>query len=109
MQEEQEQEEKKNEDPKKVYFQKMAAEFASGFFFGIKVGGFDENDLYDCLQNETEAYDTFTVADNMMKQGMKGANIDGDLVVGSLQFMSYFSYEMATEQNENKSSCPILH
>ena len=49
-------------DYKTEYAMKNGADFASGFFFGAKVGGFDENELYKCLQKETDADEIFVTA-----------------------------------------------
>ena len=38
---------------------KMGAEFAAGFLFGARVGGFDDKMLYECLENEASAPEIF--------------------------------------------------
>jgi len=37
------------DDPKRDYFEKMGARFASGFLAGTGVGDVDEVDVYECL------------------------------------------------------------
>jgi hypothetical protein len=47
------------DDPKREYFEKLGAEFASGFFAGVKVDHFDSIDNYNCLHREPNAVYTF--------------------------------------------------
>jgi hypothetical protein len=55
------------DDPKREYFEKLGAEFASGFFAGTKVDRFDKIDLYNCLHREPTAVEYFYKADEEMK------------------------------------------
>jgi uncharacterized protein YegJ (DUF2314 family) len=48
----------------------MGAEFAAGFFFGIRIGGFDEDMLFSCMQKEEGAYGIFYNADMEMKKAL---------------------------------------
>ena len=57
-------------DPKKEYFQKIGAEFAAAFLYGSKVGGFDEIDLFQCLEREPEALHFFYQADEKLKDSL---------------------------------------
>lgn len=55
------------DDPKREYFEKEGAEFASGFFAGASVDGFDPIDLYNCLHREPTAVEYFYKADEELK------------------------------------------
>lgn len=55
-------------DPRREYFQKIGAEFATAFLYGAKVGGFDEIDLFQCLEREEHAVDFFYQADEKLKE-----------------------------------------
>lgn len=57
-------------DPKKYYFEKMGAQFARGFLAGMKVGDFDEVDLYECISHEPDALMKFVKADETVKESM---------------------------------------
>jgi len=48
----------------------MGADFASGFFFGVKIGGFNPVDLFECMKKEKNAYTTFFNADIEIKKGI---------------------------------------
>jgi hypothetical protein len=54
-------------DPRKYYFEKMGAQFARGFLAGMKVGEFDEVDLYECITHEPDALMKFIKADETVK------------------------------------------
>ena len=58
------------DDPKREYFEKLGAEFASGFFAGTKVDHFDSIDLYNCLHREPTAVELFYRADLEMKRAL---------------------------------------
>lgn len=57
-------------DPKRAFFTKMGADFASGFLFGANIGGFDEKMLFDCLMNEDRAMQIFYNADMEIKKAL---------------------------------------
>lgn len=56
------------DDPKREYYEKLGAQFASGFFIGTEVAEFDEIDLYECLHAEPEAVEYFYKADETLKE-----------------------------------------
>jgi len=59
------------DDPKREYFEKLGAEFASGFFTGAKVDHFDTIDLYNCLHREPNAVGLFYKADETLKYALQ--------------------------------------
>ena len=59
---------------KKHYIEKVGAEFASGFLYGARVGGFAVHDLYECLEKEPMADQTFYTADIEMKRAFETKN-----------------------------------
>ena len=94
-------------DPKKVYFQKMGAEFASGFLFGIRIGGFNEDELYDCMLKEEKAYGIFLNADMEMKKAIQYS--DNELAVKALEDMVRYIYDLAEEKGtDGVKICPSL-
>jgi len=55
------------DDPKREYFEKLGAEFASAFLAGTRVDGFESIDLYNCLHREPTAVEYFYKADEEIK------------------------------------------
>jgi hypothetical protein len=82
-------------DPKKAYFQKMGAEFAAGFFFGINVNGFDEKMIYDCLTLEPTAEGIFYNADLELKKALQSG--DPSMAIKGFDDMVRFIYDLAAE------------
>jgi len=102
-------------DPKKKYAQKMGAEFAAGFLYGSRVGGFDEKKLYECLDREAKADELFFNADIELKNAIYKK--DAALAVKGLTDMIGFVTDMALEHTANggagrksrgKAQCPEL-
>lgn len=83
------------EDPKREYFEKMGAQFASGFFAGTEVGELDEIDLYNCLHREPEAVHFFYRADEALKESW--IKKDSHEAVKALDEMIRFVVEMVIE------------
>lgn len=50
-------------DDKTKYALQKGAEFASGFFYAARVGGFDDHNIYECLLREPNADQIFLSAD----------------------------------------------
>jgi len=80
------------DDPKREYFEKLGAEFASGFFAGTKVDHFDTIELYNCLHREPNAVHTFYDADRELKYAL--VKHDEREAVKSLDEMIKFLAEM---------------
>jgi len=59
---------KVGDDPKREYFEKIGAEFASGFYAGTHVGHTESIDLYNCLHREPKSVEVFYKADEMLKE-----------------------------------------
>lgn len=77
------------------------SEFASGFLYGAKVGGYDSKLLYKCLEKEEKADMIYhhgfedlwgSIKAKNPKQGIKG-----------LDEMVYFTYDMLAEKSKTKS------
>lgn len=87
----------KKEDPRKLYFVKLGAEFAGGFLYGAKVGTFDEKMLYECMLNEPRASGIFYNADVELKKGIY-ENSNG-LSIKGLNDMVKFIVDLALEKD----------
>lgn len=86
----------------------MGAEYAVGFLYGAQVGGFDDNDLYQCLRNEPDADDLFLDSDGKLKKAMNDNN--SDLAVEALTEMIAFVIDMALEQDDDGNlKCPVFY
>jgi tetratricopeptide (TPR) repeat protein len=83
------------DDPKREYFEKLGAEFASGFFAGAKVDHFDSIDLYNCLHREPNAVELFYKADETMKYGLQ--KHEPEEVVKALDELIKFLYTMVAD------------
>lgn len=80
---------------KKHYIEKVGAEFASGFLYGARVGGFAVHELYECLEKEPKADETFYKADIEMKRAFEAK--DGELGVrATLDMMKFVGQMVAT-------------
>lgn len=53
----------------------MGSVFASGFYFGVGVGGFEENDLFRCLQNSPTADGVFEKGNTELKKALLADDI----------------------------------
>ena len=85
----------------------MGAEFAVGFLYGTNAGGFDDLELYVCLQNEIDADKIFLDADVKLKTALN--NNDPNLAIESLTEMIGFVAEMAVETDVNGNmKCPVF-
>lgn len=100
--------------PVKVYEGSPAAQFAAGFFFGIKAGGFKQEDLDKCLDKELKAVKAFNMGFSEIKEALK-EDSDPDrhrwgqqVAVRALREMGLFIYEMATETSHRNLICPQL-
>jgi len=62
--------EKVGDDPKRDYFEKLGAQWASGFLAGTAVGEIDEIELFECLHAEPKAVELFYKADEAMKYAL---------------------------------------
>ena len=83
------------DDPKRDYFEKMGAQFASGYFAGTHVGELDEIDLYECLHREPTAVEYFIKADEDLKRAW--IHKDPRMAVHSIDEMLGFLGEMVIE------------
>jgi len=83
------------DDPKREYFEKEGAEFASGFFAGAKVDGFDPIDLYNCLHREPTSVEYFYKADEELKYSWMKK--DSHEAVKALDELIGFLIEMVKE------------
>ena len=83
------------DDPKREYFEKQGAEFATGFLAGTKVGRFDSIDLYECLHREPTAVEVFYKADETFKAAL--ANKDTHEAIKAIDEMIYFIIELVKE------------
>ena len=89
----------------------MGAEFAAGFLYGTKVGGFDEKSLYECLQKEPRADDLFLKADNDLKMALY--KHDPNKAMHAISEMIEFIMDIATEvtlidEDMYAPTCPEL-
>lgn len=100
--------------PVKVYEGTPAAQFAAGFFFGIRAGGYKVEELDACLRKETKAVATFSMGISELQEALKE---DGDPdrhrwgqqeAVRALREMALFIYEMATQKANRQYVCPQL-
>jgi hypothetical protein len=83
------------DDPKREYFEKMGAEFATGFLAGTKVGRFDSIDLYECLHREPTAVEIFYKADEEFKFAL--VKKDAKDAIKAIDEMIYFIIELIKE------------
>jgi len=85
----------------------MGAEFAVGFLYGMNAGGFDDKELYKCLQNELDADKAFLDADVKLKTALN--NNDPNLAIESLTGMIGFVALMASGQDAaGNMRCPVF-
>lgn len=85
----------------------MGAEFAVGFLYGAKSGGFDDVELFKCLQKEVDADALFTVSDARLKKALN----DNDTTLGiqALTDLIGFVAEMAVETDSaGNAKCPLF-
>ena len=92
------------EDPHKEYFEKIGAEFATAFLYGMKVGGFDEVDLFQCLHREQNAVRFFYEADEGLKKSL--ARKDPYEAIHSLKelvgFIAIMAYDHVPGRDDRK-------
>jgi hypothetical protein len=83
------------DDPKREYFEKIGAEFASAFYHGTNVGPTESIDLYNCLHREPTAVEVFYKADMTLKESF--IHKDPREAVKGAQELFYFIIELILE------------
>lgn len=77
------------------------SEFASGFLYGAKVGGYDSKLLYKCLEREKKADEIYMHGFQDIWGSIKGKN--AKQAIKGLDEMVYFTYDMLAEKSKTKS------
>lgn len=80
----------------KHYIENVGAEFASGFLYGARVGGFALKDLFECLEKEPFADRIFYTADIEMKRAFETK--DGAMGIKATLDMMKFIGTMVNSQ-----------
>jgi len=84
-------------DFQKQYAMVSGSEFASGFLYGVKMGGFNHVKLFECLKNEPGADEIFWNSEIELRKGLKENNLNeiAKAFVKTIEFIM----AMALEKN----------
>lgn len=97
----------KNKDDKVLYFDKLGADFLSGFFFGAKVGAFSEADMFECMKNSPADESIFEKADRELKRAMRKK--DYQIGLDGMYDMVVFVTDLVNQEGANNTPiCPEL-
>jgi hypothetical protein len=99
----------RSQDVHRLYFQRWGAEFVAGFSYGMHVGDFDLEMLYDCMAKEPRAEGVFYKGTVDLTRSMM--NNDPQLGMKALDTFVAFVIDFATEHKSHKRDikiCPAL-
>jgi hypothetical protein len=99
----------RSQDVQRLYFQRWGAEFIAGFGYGMHVGDFDQDALYDCMAKEPRAEGIFYKGTVDLTRSMM--NGDPQLGMKALDTFVAFVVDTAIEHRGSdwkQKICPVM-